>query len=276
MSQSAVSQAIAELEKHYGVRLFDRLAKKLFLTQAGEKLLGYASHLIRLNDEVEVTMKMLGSNSTIRIGASVTVGSHVLPGLVSEFKSSRPGTAIEVVEDNTEKIEAMLLRNEIDLGLVEGEVLAPEILVRPFMDDELVIICARGHRFASQSSIEPHELEQENFIIREKGSGTRKTFEDMMTAHQVRWHAVWTCNNADTIRSAVAQGHGISAISRLAVAQDMVAGLIAQTRIQGISFRRQFKLIYHKNKYLPESMQAFIGLCLAARTPQGQGAGGDP
>ena len=101
MSQSAVSQAIAELEKHYDVHLFERLSRKLYLTQAGQKLLSYARHIVRMNAEVENDMKAMHQNGSIRIGASVTVGSHVLPKLVSRFEKRNPQTDIEVFEDNT-------------------------------------------------------------------------------------------------------------------------------------------------------------------------------
>nr|WP_319490053.1 LysR family transcriptional regulator [uncultured Caproiciproducens sp.] len=260
MSQSAVSQAIAELESHYDVRLFERLSRKLYLTQAGQKLLSYARHMIRMNAEVEDDMKTLHHNGSIRIGASVTVGTYVLPKLVSTYKKINCQANVEVFEDNTEKIEKLILHDQIDIGLVEGEAISPDVLNRTFMDDELVLICSADHRFASCSPIEPKELEQEEFIIREKGSGTRKTFEDGMTANHLTWKTIWTCNNADTIKMAVAQGLGVSVISRRAVVNEVASGLLCQISIKGLQFERQFKLIYHKNKYLTESMKQFIAL----------------
>jgi LysR family transcriptional regulator, transcriptional activator of the cysJI operon len=262
MSQSAVSQAIAELENHYDVRLFERLSRKLYLTQAGQKLLSYARHIIRMNAEVEDDMKTLHQNGSIRVGASVTIGAYVLPKLVSRFRQSNPKTDIEVFEDNTEKIEKLILHDQIDIGLVEGETSSPDVLNRTFMDDELVLVCSADHRFASCSPIDPKELEQEEFIIREKGSGTRKTFEDMMTANGLTWKVSWTCNNADTIKMAVAEGLGISVISIRAIVNETVAGSLCRVSINGIQFKRQFKIIYHRNKYLTESMKQFIELCI--------------
>ncbi|HEX3018278.1 MAG TPA: LysR family transcriptional regulator [Caproicibacter sp.] len=260
MSQSAVSQAIAELESHYGVRLFERLSRKLYLTQAGQKLAGYARHMIRMNADVENDMKTLHRNGTIRIGASVTVGTCVLPELVSDFKKSNPLTSVEVIEDNTAKIEGLILQDKIDLGLVEGETTSADVLSRPFQDDELLLICSPKHRFAACTVIEPKELEQEDFIIREKGSGTRKTFEDRMAEHNFTWKAAWTCNNADTIKNAVAAGLGISVISKRTVANEVKSGLLCEKRVKGIEFKRKFKIIYHKNKYITESMKQFMAL----------------
>lgn len=260
ISQSAVSQAIAELEGHYGVRLFERLSRKLYLTEAGQKLLGYARHMLRMNAEIENDMKTLHRSGTIRIGASVTVGSCVLPGLVSRLSRSAPAVDVEVAEDNTANIEALILQDIIDLGLVEGETVSPDVIRRPFLEDELVLVCSPGHRFAAEKTVEPQELEQENFIIREKGSGTRKTFEDKMAEHHLSWKAAWTCNNADTIKNAVAAGLGVSVISSRTVETEVKTGLLLERRVRGISFQRQFKLIYHKNKYITEPMRQFIAL----------------
>lgn len=262
MSQSAVSQAIAELEKYYDVRLFERLSRKLYLTQAGEKLLSYARHIIRMNVDVEKDMKALHQNGSIRIGASVTIGANVLPPLVSAFKQTYPETKIEVFEDNTEQVEKRLLSDKTDIGLVEGEITSKDILSTPFMDDELILICGANHRFAGLPVIKPRELEKEDFIIREQGSGTRKTFADVMTAHHLSWKAVWTCNNADTIKAAVISGLGVSVISKRAVAKEVKTGELYIKNIEGIRFDREFKIVYHKNKYLTVPMKNFINLLI--------------
>jgi len=257
MSQSAVSQTIAELEKHYASKLFERLSKKLYLTQAGHKLLSYARHILRLNADMESDMTLLHQNGSIRIGASVTVGAYVLPKLVAKFLQAISSSTVEVVEDNTARIEKMILLDQIDIGLVEGETTSPEMISRPFLGDELLLICGIHHRFANQSEIDPQELEHENFIIREKGSGTRKTFEDTMTAHQIAWKSVWTCSNTDTIKMAVSEGLGVSVMSRRAVANEVAQGILKEISMSGIRFDRQFKLVYHKNKYFTEHMRHF-------------------
>lgn len=262
MSQSAVSQTIAELEKYYGVRLFERLSRKLYLTQAGEKLLGYARHMIRMNIDIEKDMKSLHETGLIRIGASVTVGSTVLPKLVSAFRRANTTTNVEAFEDNTEQIQKRLLTDKTDIGIVEGEITSPDILSTPFMDDELVLICGNNHWFAGLSVINPHELEKENFIIREHGSGTRKTFEDVMKAHQLSWTVTWTCNNADTIKAAVIAGLGVSVISRRAVEKEAEFGELIIKSVEGVRFFRTFKIAYHKKKYLTAQMKNFIDLCM--------------
>jgi len=261
MSQPAVSQAVAELEDHYQVRLFERLSRRLYLTRAGEKLLGYARHIIRLNKDAETSMLSLNHNGTVRVGTSVTIGSCILPKLAADFTAKFPQTSIEVEEDNTAKIEQLLLQDKLDLGLVEGEIVSGDLFCRSFAEDSLVLICGRGHPFYQRNEVDPIELEQENFILRETGSGTRKTFEAAMAERGIRWKAGWTCNNTDTIKSAVAEGLGISVISERAVKEETRTGLLHSISIAGMGFSRQFKLVYHKNKYLTAAIQQFSNFC---------------
>ncbi|SHJ52567.1 LysR family transcriptional regulator [Parasporobacterium paucivorans] len=263
MSQSAVSQAVAELEKHYDVRLFERLSRKLYLTQAGEKLLMYAQHMVRMNADIEKDMKSLHETGLIRLGASVTVGATVLPALVSTFRQANPSVDIEAYEDNTKQIQKRLLMDKTDIGIVEGEITSQDILSTPFMNDELVLICSNNHRFADLSVISPDEVEKEDFILREHGSGTRKTFEDVMTAHQLSWKVTWICNNTDTIKAAVIAGLGISVISKRAVEKEMESGALIVKPIEGVRFFRTFKIAYHKNKYITAQMKKIIDLCIA-------------
>ena len=262
ISQSAVSQTISELEAHYGVRLFERLSRKLYITLAGEKLLSYARYIIKLNMELESDMKTLSEKGSIRIGASVTIGAYILPKLISKFEKVNSGTDIKVYEENTEKVEKMLLQDKIDMALVEGETNHTDIINRPFMEDELVLVCGNNHRFAKLEYVEPYEMEKEKFIIREKGSGTRKTFEDKMRENYLTWQISWTCNNTDTIKIAVAEGLGVSVISRCSVTDEIALGTLCEIPVKGIKFKRQFKIIYHKNKYLTETIKHFIEFIL--------------
>ncbi|ADU26182.1 LysR family transcriptional regulator [Ethanoligenens harbinense] len=264
MSQSAVSQAVAELERYYDVRLFERLSRKLYRTRAGEKLLSYARHMLGMNAEIEKDMKALREYSVMRIGASVTVGASVLPKLAAAFMRQHPETRIEVVEDNTRQVEQLILQDGVDIGLVEGETTSLDVVCRPFMQDELVLVCGKQHRFGRLTKIAPHELENEAFIIREKGSGTRKTFEDVMTAHGLSWKATWTCNNADTIKMAVAENLGVSVISKRSAENEIASGLLSVVTVDSVRFERTFKIIHHKNKYLTGPMHAFMDFCAAA------------
>lgn len=262
MSQPAVSQAIAELEQHYDVRLFERLARKLYLTDAGEKLLGYARHILRMHSDAEAEMRSLNHNSRLRIGVSVTIGAYVLPKLVSSFKQLLPNVSVEVVEDNTTTIEKLIMGDKLDLGLVEGDLTLADLISKSFAEDTLVLICGKTHPFSKRLTVAPKELEHEEFILRELGSGTRNTFESAMAVHDITWRATWTCHNTETIKMAVAEGLGVSVISRSAVNKELEAGMLHIVDVEGITFKRLFKLVHHKNKFISNTMEQFITFCI--------------
>jgi len=261
ISQSAISQTINDLEAHYDVRLFERLSRKLYLTSAGEKLYGYARHMIGMNADIEKEMKALTENGAIRIGASVTIATYVLPTLIAFFKQTNTNIDITVCEDNTNEIEKRLLSDKADIGLVEGEIVSPDVVSAFFSGDELTLICSHGHRFAGMPVIEPRELEKEDFIIREPGSGTRKTFEDAMTARGILWNEKWVCNSMDTIKEAVMAGLGVSVIPKIAAQNEIHTGKLCAKPVKDIRFSRTFKIAYHKNKYLTSAMKKFIDFC---------------
>ena len=122
VAQPSVSQTIKELENHYDTRLFERLSKKLYITEEGKQLLNYARHIVSLFDEMEQKMKQSTESSTLKIGASITVGTCVLSELYTRFLSNYPNVDIESVVDNTTVIEDMVLKSELDFGLVEGPI----------------------------------------------------------------------------------------------------------------------------------------------------------
>lgn len=159
----------------------------------------------------------------------------------------------------------MILNDKIDIALVEGEISTPDILEIPFMKDELILICGRNHKFAKLKGVEPKELEGEKFIIREKGSGTRKTFEDKMTEKKLSWEASWICNNTDTIKMSVAEGLGVSVISRCSCLNELSRKVLYEIPVKDISFEREFKVIYHKNKYLTGTIKRFMNLCMTSK-----------
>lgn len=262
MAQPSVSQAIMELEKHYGVVLFERLGRRLYITAAGKKLLDYAHHIINLHEQLEREMRDLSSSGDIRIGASMTVGSCILVDLVKRFKHTSPGSNVESVVDNTSAIEEMLLLDQVDIGVVEGAVHSADLTVKPFMDDELVLICSSGHPWAAKGAVSPSELEEAEFIVREQGSGTRELFESVMAAKGVKWRRAGVYNNAETIKKAVEAGLGVSVISKMAVEAELESGELAAVQIRGMRFKRKFSIVNHKNKYISEVMKIFMDSCI--------------
>ena len=141
VSQSSVSQAVADIEREYGVLLFDRCAHSLHLTPTGETLLAYAQKTLFLVREIDGFLRSGTRRSELRVGASVTAGSCVLSPILQRLQAQLPGLEARVVVSNTHEIVDLLLKSRLDVGLVEGHVDHPSLAVRPAMEDELDMFC---------------------------------------------------------------------------------------------------------------------------------------
>jgi len=261
MAQPTISLAIQELEKHYGTKLFDRISRRLYLTDAGQNLLSYAQHITSSFDEMEARVKHWDESGSIRIGTSITIGNCLLPDLLRAFMKTKPDVTVKIQIDNSDKIKQAVLDNAIDLGLIEGIVHHPLLVSESFRDDELVLLCKPSHRFSEQAMIELSELKDEPFLMREKGSGGREILESALLLHDIVLDPAWESTSTQAILQAVANGFGIAVLPLLLAKPYLDKGLLIRRPIQDISLNRQFTIINHKNKYLTSSVQEWIRLC---------------
>ena len=178
ITQPTVSQAVAELEKHYGTLLFERLSQRLYITEAGRELLSRARQIVGAFDDMETDMAN-ASHSKIRIGCSVSVGTVLINDLLDIAETAMPDCVFSVTVDNTSRIERSILSNEADIGIIEGIAESEELTLLPLMTDELVLICGKNHRLALSGKINFKDLEGENLISREKGSYERNQFKKL-------------------------------------------------------------------------------------------------
>lgn len=252
ISQSAVSQAIKELENEFNVKLFDKIGKKLFLTFEGKILFNYSKKIISLYYECK---GILNKSKKIIIGASTTIGIYVLPELIKDFLSNYGNDfEISIKIENTENIINYILNNQIDFAFIEGIVDNKEIVNKNFCKDELIFIT----NSKDGKIINGDELYKEKMIIREKGSGTREIFEEVMNRKKINFNIAFELGNTEAIKKVVEAGMGISCLSKLAVEEEIKTGKISELKIRDIQIERFFKLVYHKDKYINESMKKFI------------------
>lgn len=261
LAQPSVSLAIRELEEYYGVKLFDRISRKLFITEVGKQFLNYATHIASLFDEMEKEIKNWDSIGTLRVGSSITIGNYLLPGYVNRFQEQYPGMKVQVIIDNSEEIEKRVMTNDIDFGLIEGIIHNQQIDSEKFMEDELVLICGATHPLYNKEQISVEILPDYDFILREKGSGGRELFDSTMLVHNIEIKPVWESVSTRAIMKAVSAGLGLSVLPYLLVKQDLEAKTIKQIKIKDITLNRFFYIIYHKNKFHTKSALEFMKLC---------------
>lgn len=150
LAQPRVSQAVKELEEEYGVRLFERLNRKLFVTEKGERLYDYAVHLLELSQEMEEDLLSSGNGGRIRLGSSITAGAFLVPERAARFQEHYPECRLEVSVQNSGKVIRQVLKNELDLGVIEDRA-EEEMLVKiPFREDRLYFLCGASHPLAEK------------------------------------------------------------------------------------------------------------------------------
>lgn len=261
IAQPSISLALSELEDYYGIKLFDRIAKRLHITEAGKHFLQYATHIVGLFEDMEKEVKNFDAMGFLRIGTSITIGNYLLPNYVAQFKQTHPNMDVKVVIDNSDKIQQYVLSNQVDVGLVEGVVHSTYIIENKFRDDELVLICGISHPFANQKNINIYKLQKESMILREPGSAGREIFDSMMITHGLEISPAWESTSTQAIVRAVQANLGLSVLPYLLVKDALDRKEISQFTIKGIKFERSFSVIYHRNKFLTESAKDFISLC---------------
>lgn len=130
-----MSQAIKEIEDYYGIKLFERLSKKLYITENGQLLFQYAQHILQSFDEMEVNLNHLGEKVNLRIGATITAGTYMLEPMITTFEEQNPQVKIKVTVNNTYILQEMLLNSQLDVGIIEGEVNAPDLVKQSVCQD---------------------------------------------------------------------------------------------------------------------------------------------
>jgi DNA-binding transcriptional LysR family regulator len=258
ISQPTVSQAIRELEEHYGGLLFDRLSKKLYITAKGKRLLSYARDVVKKFDDMEEMMLQGNYVEKIKIGATNTVGNCILSEVIKGFREMNPNTEIYSYINNTMDVEEKLLKSELDIGIVEGKVKSPDLISIPEVNDYLVLICSTKHPFTKKRIVKLEELQYENFAMREQGSGTRELFERYMAEKGIPIRIASEANSSDAIKKAVIDNQFLAVVSIRLVEEEIKSGKIHVIQNKDSEWDRFFSVVYHKNKVITDEMKSLI------------------
>lgn len=261
MTQPAVSLAVKELEQYYGVRLFERMGRRLRITEAGKHFLQYAVRITDLFSDMETELRDWDAKGVLRVGASITIGSQFLPGYVKAFSGLRPGTDVRVTVEQTERLVQKLLANELDLALIEGIAHDPNILSEAYMEDSLSVICSSERGWRSGQRISKEEFAAGRFLLREKGSGTREVFDRAVEQAGLRIEPAWEAMSTTALVNAVISGLGISVLPRRMVLPALEKGLVVAVEVEGLSFLRSFYIVRHRDKFLTAAQKDFMELC---------------
>lgn len=260
LAQPSVSLAVRELEDYYGIRLFDRIGRHIAPTECGKEFYEYAVHIVSLFNEMEKKMRNWDTFGTLRIGASITIGTHILPVLIRRYQEQFPDLTVEAKVSKSASVEDELIHSGIDLGLIETQPSHPDLRAVPFMTDSMCVITAPDHPLASAKSVSLTELSRFPFLMREKGSAGRELLDAAFSLQQITVSPRWESTSTQALVKAVAEELGVSVLPYLLVKKDIEEGTVRQIPLDQ-PIRRNLNVIYHKSKFLTDNMRAFIDLC---------------
>jgi DNA-binding transcriptional LysR family regulator len=252
LTQPAVSLQIKALEEELGVQVFDRTGAQITLTPAGTVLLQYAKQVNSLFTQAERDIAALAGDheGQLALGASTTIAQYVLPRLLGEFCKQYPRVRPTLISGNTEHIVEAVVKQKIDLGLIEGPARSREVKNEPFLEDELVLIASTSHEWAERVSVSVSDLCAAPLLMRERGSGTRRVIELALERQGTRRNSmriVMELDSTEAIKSAVEAGLGVGFVSRWAIAKDLRLDTNFKiVEIEGLRIKRDFLITYIK------------------------------
>lgn len=259
-SQPSVSKQLRLLEDSLGVKLLDRLPRGVALTDAGRILAEHAREIFAHRDRAVRDLDDLAGlgRGRLSIAASRTVGSYLLPTILSKYSALHPAIVLEVRVTNTQRSIEMVRQGGAEIALVEGPVEADEVVGEVFGSDELVVVAAPGHPLAGRKH--PVRLERilsERLMAREAGSGTRDILDRELARRNLTWKPSLEVESAEAIKRFVAAGLGIGVLSDLAVAHELEDGDLARIRVEGLALKRDLSVVRSKTKSVSAACAAF-------------------
>lgn len=262
MTQPAVSQYIAALERTSGAKLLERTNKYIRMTKAGEIVYHHAKEIIGLYARMQNLVDDLSqvASGGISIGASYTFGEYILPHVIGRLRDRYPLIRPAITIGNTKEIAELITHHKIDVGIIEGEYEDKKLLIQPFAEDIMEIVVAENHRFHSESRATAKELQSETWIVRESGSGTREATDRLFAQLQFIPASVMEFGSTQIIKESVEAGLGITLLSQWAIRKETALGTLRTIQAEGTPVTRQFSLVTGAAPYHTKAAQLFIDL----------------
>jgi DNA-binding transcriptional LysR family regulator len=261
VSQPAVSTQVRELERQLGVVLFERHGRGVRLTAAGRLVQGYARRLHELSQGLDdaVADYRTGGRQRLRVGASTTPGSYLLPSILRLFYGRHPSTHVTVEIANTALIVKLLHDGDLSLALLGESVHDSQVVTEPWLPDSLCLIVPPGHRWIG-ATVCALDLAHETLIGREPGSAT----DDVITRSLAQTGSALdyglVLSDTQAVKQAVMNGLGVAFVSRCAVNDDLAQGRLGECLVEGLTIERTFQLATRRGSCLTEAEQAFLSV----------------
>jgi DNA-binding transcriptional LysR family regulator len=262
LSQSAVSQQLAQLELIHKSQLINRKKRPIELTKAGRLLYQAAMDMLERYEQLKNELNALKSSPgiIINVAAIYSIGMHTLPDYVKKFMVSYPNVNIHIEYLGANRIYELLLAGDIDIGLVAVPKKDKRLDVYDFENELLVLACSPQHALSHQNQVDIHQLQFERFIGFGKEVPTRKWIDSILNRYNIVVRPVMEFDNIETIKRAIEINSGISILPQTAILQEVQSGTIKALGFSNENFFRPTGIIVRKGKILSQATRNFIKL----------------
>jgi DNA-binding transcriptional LysR family regulator len=258
LTQPAVSMQVKQLEDNLGVPLFEQLGKRIFLTDAGQEVAHCSRAIAGALDELETVLAGLKGVGGGRLKLAVaSTANYFIPSLLGLFIHRYPGITVSLDVTNRESLLRQLAENTVDLVVMGQPPAELDVEAGVFMDNPLVIVAPPDHPLAGERQIPLEWLEQEVFLVREKGSGTRSAMERFFTAHDIHITTGMEVGSNEAIKQSVQAGLGLGLLSRDTSALEISLGRLVVLDVVGFPILRHWYLVHRRGKRLSAGATAF-------------------
>jgi DNA-binding transcriptional LysR family regulator len=263
LSQPAVSMQIKQLEENVGISLFEQLGKKIFLTEAGRELYHYSRVIAQQLNEVEAVLSELKGLKRGKLKISVaSTANYFAPQLLATFSQRLPTVTVSLDVTNRQALLQQLANNEMDMAIMGQPPDGLDLVAESFMDNPLVVIAPVNHPLARKKAIALARMQEETFLMREEGSGTRIAMERYFEAHGVRINTGMEMSSTEAIKQAVQAGLGLGVVSLNTVELELETKRLKVLDVEGLPIRRHWYIVHRKDKRLSASALAFKNFLL--------------
>ena len=262
LSQSAVSQQLAQLELAHKCQLIDRKKRPIELTKEGQLFYQAAKDMLDRYEQLKSQLNALKSSagSRINVAAIYSIGMHTLPSYVKKFMVRYPKVNVHIEYFSSERIYELVLAGDVDIGLVAVPRREKRLDVYDFQNEPFVLVCSPKHPLAHESQVDIHRMQFERFISFEKNVPTRIWIDSILQRYNVVVRPIMEFDNVETIKRAVEINSGISILPQTSIAQEVSSGTIKSLGFSNENFVRPTGIIVRKDKVLGQAGRYFIEL----------------
>jgi len=270
LSQSAISQQLAQLELTHKCQLVDRKKRPIELTKEGELLYKAAKDMLDRYEQLRSELNALKSSSRnrINVGAIYSIGMHTLPNYVKKFMVSYPNVNVHIEYFSADRIYELVLAGDIDIGLVAVPKRDKRLDVYDFEDEPLVLVCSPNHPLSCESQVDIHKLQFERFIGFEENVPTRMWIDNILQRYNIIIRPVMEFDNIETVKRAVEINSGVSILPQTAILQELGSRTLKAIPFSNENFVRPTGIIVRKNKLLGQAGRYFIELLRKKAQPR--------